>query len=304
MTKVALLVALLAVFPATAARLYAAEGGPNLSSLYEMDLTDGSLTAIGPIGHAVLGLAVDPNTAVLYGVTPLSDPSPSRLLTIEVDTGEGHVIGDPLFALVLESAADLTFTSDGALYGWLEDFSDSLISIDETNGHGIGVGDSGLATHGSGLAASPQDVLYLAPEGDTGSLYTIDRVTGLPTSSVALTGSISSDEIVALAFHPATGVLYGIARLLAGGVLITIDPASGHIEPLGSFAESLDAIAFGPLCGDGEVDAPWETCDDGNTAGGDECPATCTTVPEPDAFSFSAAAVLALLALGRRRSRG
>ena len=284
-----------------AAVLYAAEAdGP--STLYEMDPDGGALTPVGPIGYAVLGLAVHPTTAALYGVTPLSDPAPARLLAIDPATGEGEVVGDPLFPLVIESAADLTFTSDGTLYGWMEEASDSLVTIDPATGRAAGISDSGLVTFGSGLAADPEDVLYLAGEGDAGALHRIDRMTGLSTGTVQLTGSISSSEISALAFHPATGTLYGVAKLLAGGALITIDPGSGAIDVAGSFAEDVDAIAFGPHCGDGERDRPWEACDDGNTTDDATCSADCT-VPEPGQLALALVGGVVLL-VARAFARG
>lgn len=114
------LCAAVAPSPGRSAVLYAAEAD-GASSLYEMHPASGAVTAVGPIGHAVLGLAVHPQTATLYGITPLSDPDPAHLLTIDPVTGDREVVDDPLFALVIESAADLTFSSDGTLYGGLEE---------------------------------------------------------------------------------------------------------------------------------------------------------------------------------------
>jgi cysteine-rich repeat protein len=160
------------------------------------------------------------------------------------------------------------------------------------------VGDSGLVTFGSGLAASPEDVLYLAGEGDAGALHTIDAGSGVSSGTLQLTGSIGSTEISALAFHPATGTLYGAAKLLAGGALVTIDLQTGAIDVAGAFEENVDAIAFGPRCGDGERDRPWEACDDGNTVDDATCSADCA-VPEPSQLALALAGSAILVAARR-----
>ena len=44
---------------------------------------------------------------------------------------------------------------------------------------------------GSGMATSPAGVVYVAPDGSTGSLYTVDPLTGVVTSG---SGSMSFTE--------------------------------------------------------------------------------------------------------------
>jgi cysteine-rich repeat protein len=52
-----------------------------------------------------------------------------------------------------------------------------------------------------------------------------------------------------------------------------------------------------PSCGDGIVDGPGETCDDGNVANGDGCSATCQTEPPPPVPALSGIGAVALVLL-------
>ncbi|MDQ3033211.1 MAG: DUF4215 domain-containing protein [Myxococcota bacterium] len=80
--------------------------------------------------------------------------------------------------------------------------------------------------------------------------------------------------------------------LVAGGTCmaactntpIGAGPADGCCPTGATIATDADCAA---RCGDGAVTAP-ETCDDGGTASGDGCSATCTTEATPTAFRVSA----------------
>ncbi|MBM4359168.1 MAG: DUF4215 domain-containing protein, partial [Deltaproteobacteria bacterium] len=63
----------------------------------------------------------------------------------------------------------------------------------------------------------------------------------------------------------------GLGSLALGIWLATTAAACGSDD-------SSDTNGTGPVCGDGKVEAP-ETCDDGNTDGGDGCSETCETEP-------------------------
>lgn len=52
-----------------------------------------------------------------------------------------------------------------------------------------------------------------------------------------------------------------------------------------------------PSCGDGIVDGPGETCDDGNVANGDGCSSTCQTEPPPPVPALSGIGAVALVLL-------
>jgi hypothetical protein len=225
-------------------QLFAADGaGGNLANLYTLNPATGAVTStIGAIGFAVTGLAVHPTTGTLYGVTGGVDPSnPGHLITINRTTGAGTVFGD-LLAGTTNPVADITFTSDGTLYGWSED-TDELVTINLTTGVATVVGASGIGTSGSGIAASSANVLFFTGEGDTGALRTVDRATGLTTVVAPLDG-LTDNPINALAFNGST--LFG-SRLDTGtfaSELITIDTTTAAITVVGPSVDRMDAIVF------------------------------------------------------------
>jgi hypothetical protein len=241
-------------FAATASArevLLGADGARGIpSNLYILDPSNGSVIQnLGPIGFAVTGLAEDPITGTLYGSTAQRGlggaPNPGSLITIDKTTGAGTQVGD--LRPDEESAADITFTPDGALFGWLEANSDDLVTIDKVTGAASIVGDSGLSTFGSGLASDSAGTLFFAGEGDNGPLRTVNRATGVSAQIATLNGT-TGDPIAALAFD-AAGTLFGVridfdppeARPTE---LVTINTASGAINVLGPSVERLDAIAF------------------------------------------------------------
>jgi hypothetical protein len=238
---------------ASADMLYAANGaGGNISTLYVLDANTGAVVrAVGPIGFAVTGLAIDPKSGTLYGSTGRQaadgQPNPGSLIKIDRSTGAGTLVGDE--RPNTETAADITFTPDGALYGWLEDVTDDLVSIDTATGAATVVGNSGLDTYGSGLASNSAGVLYFAGEGEQGRLFTIDRTSGAATPVATLNGPNGDPGISSLAFD-SSGTLYG-SRIPSDSPafqsdLITIDTGTGAITSKGPSVDRLDGIAFVP----------------------------------------------------------
>jgi hypothetical protein len=237
--------------------LYGANGARGIpSNLYILNPSSGAvLQNVGPIGFAVTGLAVDPTTGTLYGSTgqqgrpPGGAPNPGSLITINKTTGAGTLVGDQ--RPDDETAADITFTPDGALFGWLEDGSDDLVTIDKASGAATIVGNSGLDTFGSGLASDSAGTLFFAGEGDDGPLRTVNRATG-STGQVATLNGTAGDPIAALAFNSA-GTLFGVRidfNLDARPTdLLTINTTSGAITSLGPSVDRLDAIVFAPKPG-------------------------------------------------------
>jgi hypothetical protein len=241
---------------ASADLLYASDGGGgNPSNLLILNPDTGAVVkSVGPIGFAVTGLAIDPTTGTLYGVTgqstKLGAPNPASLITINRTSGAGTLVGDE--RPDSEGAADITFTPDGALYGWLESNTDDLISIDKVTGAATVVGESGLDTYGSGIASNSAGVLYFAGEGEDAPLRTVDRNTGLTTVVATMNGDTTLERgISALAFN-SSGTLFGSrlpsASTTAGFAsdLITIDTATGAITSKGTSIDRLDALVFVP----------------------------------------------------------
>jgi hypothetical protein len=233
--------------------LYAADGaGGNVSNLYILNPDTGAVVrTVGPIGFAVTGLAIDPATGTLYGSTgrqaSTGQPNPGSLIKIDRTTGKGTLIGDE--RPNTETAADLTFTPDGILYGWLEDTTDDLVTLDKATGAATVVGDSNFSTYGSGLASNAAGVLYFTGDGEQGPLSTINRTTGDDTTVATLDGPNGGPGISSLAFD-ASGTLYG-SRIPSDSPafqsdLITIDTSTGHITSKGPSVDRLDGIVFVP----------------------------------------------------------
>jgi hypothetical protein len=227
--------------------LYGADGagGNPATNLYILDPATGAIvTTVGPIGFAVTGLAFHPTTGVLYGTTGNASPvEPGALITIDPTTGAGTLVGQLVPGN--EAAADITFGSDGTLYGWLEPGTDDLVTIDLTTGAATVVGDSGLGTAGAALAGSGNP-LFLAGDGDSGELSLIDTGTGAATSGPTMDGT-TNDDISASDFHQ-SGTLVAVRLDTSGprpAELITINTTTGAITVIGATVNALDAIAFG-----------------------------------------------------------
>ena len=236
------------------AMLYGATGGEVNSDLYMIDAATGATTSIGPIGFAVTGLAIDPNSGTLYGSTTMLSPdSPHSIITIDKTTGAGTLVGP--VGIADEEVADLTFDATGTLYGWTEIYTDDIVTINKSTGAATKVGDSGLFTFGSGLA-DVGGTLYYSGDGVTGALRTVDKPTGLTTivttpdgAPVNLHGApLNTDEIAAMAVDPDSGALFAVALndsdVINPAYLVTINTTTGEVTTIGALPNNFDAIAF------------------------------------------------------------
>jgi hypothetical protein len=267
-------------------RLLGAEGGNGTDkSLVVLDPATGAVTnTIGPMGFTVTGLAVDPADGVIYGSTGAEEIPAGSLITIDRDTGAGTLIGELANG---DPAADITFR-EGTLFGWIQAAPRYLATIDKATGAATSVGASGLSSGaGSGLAASSDGVLYYTGSNDNGLLRTVDSATGAVAEGPMLDGECGA-PIRALAFN-AAGTLYGVRK--GGGttgncatdtMLITIDPASGHIEDVGETLSALDGIVFDsfqPPPPPPPPPPPADTDGDGVPDASDACPTTFAQTP-------------------------
>jgi hypothetical protein len=235
--------------------LFAADGAEgNLNTtLYKVNpLTGARMETIGEIGFAVTGLAFDPTTGTLYGSTASNDATePGSLIRINTDTGAGTLVGAAGTRIITgcsTGTADITFTTDGTLFGWTE-CSDQLVQINKTTGVGTVIGP-GTPSRGSGLSADPDNnTLWLTPEDDDGDYYTVDRTTGVVTSQGTLDGVPGSGfRINSLAWTCDGETLFGTRTLTSGGAgpreLMTINTATDSINTVGPADEQQDAIAW------------------------------------------------------------
>ncbi len=239
--------------PSTTDILYAIDGGgsnSNPPNLYKINSNTGRiLETIGPVGFHVTGLAFHPSTKVLYGSTgnndPVGDNNSTSLVTVNKDTGAGTLLGvikdsdDEV-----RSMADISFKSDGTLYGWSPQGKD-LYTIDTSSCDGsvclaTKVGESGLDTYGNGLAFDSNDNLFLLGDGDN-SFWQIDPDTGLSLENTPLSNTLGYN-IGSAAFSKENN-LYAVRHTYD---LIVVDVLTGEIISLDTNEDMnyIDAMAF------------------------------------------------------------
>jgi len=229
--------------------LFGADGsGGNPSTLFIIDGATGAVVStVGPIGFAVTGLAFDPTTGALYGTTAGASADETLLLTIDVATGAGTVVGS--FGVGPGPMADIAFDPAGNLYGWREPLADDLYRIDKTTGAATLVGDSGLITAQSGLAIDAAGNVYFGGGVGEPQVYGLARIDPATGASIEfIPYSIQIPVGLGLTFD-AAGVLYGIHRVGLSQTereLVIIDPATGALTIVGPTVDRLDALAFQP----------------------------------------------------------
>ena len=216
--------------PASAAPiLYGAAGGGGADSLLTLDPTTGAVTSsIGSIGFSITGLAMDPLSDVLYGVTSRGDAAiPLLLVSIDTATGAGTLVGS---LGPVARVSDIAFTSDGTLYGLS---SSGLGTINLSTGLFTSLGGPSVS---GGLAVDHNDNLLFAEFANI--LFEIDKTTGAITGQEA-TG-LGNLRVSALAYDATIQTIFGVERPLGGSSFLTLSPDGAVIGD----TVGLDAIAF------------------------------------------------------------
>jgi hypothetical protein len=250
----------------------AASGGIAPSTLYAIDPATGAATPVGPSGSIgfinVGAMAFHPVAGVLYGAA-----STGELITIDPATGVGTLVGPTVNTSTNFGLMDLSFRkSDDALFlvalesGQFE-VGIALFEIDVATGYATLVGGSGTLAGGNALAFDGEDTLLhsnqASPLGGQSTLYTMNVATGLSTPLLPLTyqgfpspSTGQPPRLNAMDFEPETGVLYVSANYGTDGVgdnyLATLDRATGAVVHVGRSVLTLDALAWGNDCGDGD----------------------------------------------------
>jgi uncharacterized repeat protein (TIGR01451 family) len=245
--------------------LYGASGGQGdnedttSSDLFVIDPATGATTPVGPIGQSLTGIAYNPQTGILYGVTTGRSACERCLVTVNPTTGAATVVG-PLLRDgeegELDTVAELAFREDGTLFGWSEN-GDDLITIDLATGATTVVGPSGLGTYGDAMDFTGAGTLYVFPDGDTGEYYTVDDETGQATSAGDVTGAPETPECetgAALSggtIDPASGIFYSSRIDFCGdrpygADLLRIDLETGAATRVGGLPPQMSAIEFVP----------------------------------------------------------
>ncbi len=219
--------------------LYGAFGGLSVTSdLYTIDPDDASLTAVGPIGFALTGLAFDPTDGTLYGATSVnSAASPKSLIAVDPVTGAGTLVGAFTGGI---QVTDLAFADDGNLYGWHPAASPNLVSIDKATGATTVIGPPSP----SGPVEFANGVLYKFTVAGASDIYTVDPVTGIATfvaSIPPLSDFVSPNALAwdGISMFASTAFSALVAKLW------TVDLATGTPTLIGNVPGNiLDAIAF------------------------------------------------------------
>ena len=259
------------------------------STLYRINPDNGSAFPVG-LMHLVDcgGLARDPLTGTLYASGRNPATSLESLWTVDPSTGAATLVGP----MGVQSTSDLAFRADGTLFSFhlLDDDGGqwTVGVVDLATGAVSILGPSGTAGDGNGIEFDAMGRLLHANE------FTVNRLNQSSGAAQALATLIfpsvacTTPHLSALAAR-GSGALYGVLScgFLSPTYLVTVDPASGVVSSVGKTQDNLEGIAFGAFCGD-TILSSGEECDDGNTADGDCCSATCTVEPDgspcPDAL--------------------
>jgi len=229
------------LFPLTtaAAFLYGATGsGGVLSDLYTINTSTGAGTFIGRIGFNVSGIAFDPTTGRLYGLSGGAETGAAELITINTTTGAGTLVGT-VTGPVTDRFPDITFDAAGSLYAWTEE-RDALVRIDKTTAAVTFLGPT-LGSAVTGLAFSNAGRLFREVAG---TLSTIDPITGALVSTIG-----SAGRLVGLGMDfDQNDTLYAIERRGPGPggarALVTVNTSTGAATTIGGTVAGLEALAF------------------------------------------------------------
>ena len=217
--------------------------------LYVVDPETAAAREIGPIRLAggvylgITGLAVHPRDGTLYGITAGLVPSvrPS-LVKIDPASAEATLVG-PLG----HAASDINFDAEGTLFIWLTDVN-RLGTVDLKTGAASPRGPAlaGTDAPGGGIAIDGRGVAYIAATTAAGTLDTVQTKTGERAVGPVLSGAPYLSSIHSMTFSR-DGTLYGVNSNMAApsrAMLVTIDPRTGVVTPVGPLPEDADGLAF------------------------------------------------------------
>ena len=234
---------------AQAQLLYAAIGATGATgNLFLVSATNGTTSPVGPLitsgglPVAITGLAVNPRTGVLYGITANSSPNISaHLVTISTINGLVTDVG-----AMGTGGADIAFSGAGVLY-MSSGNNGNLWTVNLTSGVATIVGATGFgAVSGGGLAINSQGIAVMMPNGASGNVVALNLNNGTGTAGVALTGAPIPAGTINAASYDSNNVLFAVNGTFAGGAsnLVTINGTTGAVTSIGVLPANVDALAF------------------------------------------------------------
>ncbi|MFK8113540.1 MAG: hypothetical protein AB8B91_15145 [Rubripirellula sp.] len=245
----------------------AGRGSPSI--LYKVDPVTGTAWEIGDTGLIdIKAIAVHPTTGVLFAHQNSPTTDAGNLYTLDFGRTFPATIGTTHLGETHISTSDLTFSSDGTLYGWLEfheteNLIDDLVTFSKTTGEFTLVSDSGQPTNQTGLAFDKTGKLHLKSGGASQTdgeprLFEVSTSLGTATSGAAIIGGNPSNTLdfdennVAYTVERRFERQPDMSQLYVGTFLQTIDISSGAVSDVamiqtpggGGFSPPISAIAF------------------------------------------------------------
>lgn len=233
--------------------------GTSSTHSFLVDLDLGTGLALNPrdIGiKFVGGIAVQPGSGTLFGLTASVSAPPNSLVRLNADSGTYTLVGSTGLPLIVEG--DLAFNpQNGLLYG-LQDGGISatqrnFFRIDASTGSATIIANlPSPAADFSGLAFNSAGALFVIDSAGSSNslLQAVDPVTGAITSTVTMNVNLGS--AVGFAFHPSTGIAYvsdGDPFGTSTGFLYTLDTSTGILTPIGptGIPVGIAGLAFVPV---------------------------------------------------------
>lgn len=235
-------------------------GGDLPGTLVDMDRDTATTTALVNLAEQPQGLAYDPVSDQLYGISAGSD----TVYTIDFDTGATATLATLPFGnangLAYDTSRDLLFGADNN--------SNSLFTVDPSTGVVVTIGNIANAGGVEGLAYDPEtDTLY-------GLSDIFDELVIIDPNTAAATVILSNMPAVnwrGLAYDPTRRALY--ASVSVSGSLYRIDnlDSSPSLTEIGTINpdNAVQGLAFRApaLLIDATCPGPAEACVAGNTPG-------------------------------------
>ena len=227
--------------------LYGSARGGQLIRIHLDSLTMENLPQRMGTGN-VVGITYDYDQKTMYGIT--SYDGPSRLVTINVDSGAGQFVGTVGGTLRDIACNPVT----GVLYGC----SNELMILDPTDATPTLIGtirrtDNHAVVSLAGLGFDEQGNIYGSGTSVTGQglkeLYSINIS---DASATYLSSSSPASFVSAIAFEPKSGQVFASQNYSPGPVsqLLTLDLDTGETSVIADFTDIeacyVDGLAFAP----------------------------------------------------------
>ena len=224
-------------------------GATTPSNIFGVNTGTGGMS--GALSTGVLGLvgiAADPSSGELYGLTSFGGAPANTLVKINPTTGASTVVGNT--GLTIQEG-DLAFNPvDGQLYAaWDQSGGGrNLFKINPITGVGTNVGSLGSSGDFSALAFNSVGTLYVVDTDGNGTSSFLKKIN--PATAATLTTTtmnVKLGSVAGLAFDPDTGIAY-VADGNVGGthILYTLNTANGQATVVGPVGDSVAGLTF--LC--------------------------------------------------------